>query len=171
LADVAKNKILQFLPNANTGFINKKGQDILISVVDQPRESIIDWVNEACIKEKIPLICGALDWKWALYYSIIPGKTGCIECWKINAKKSNLLFHELIREKEFLKAASPNVAIAPLIAILTGLILTDLLKIITGIEEPKSLGKLQAFDFHTTTISTLESWDVNPNCVICQNSI
>lgn len=179
--EVAKKRMSQFSPNAKIQFLNKKilssedieqiikGQDILISVVDQPRESIIDWVNKACTKEKIPFICGAFDWKWALCYSVMPGKTGCIECWKTDARKSNLLFHELIQKKEFVTASSPNVAIVPFIAILTGLILTDLLKFVTGISEPKSFGKLQAFDFDTTNVSTIESWNINPNCIICQN--
>lgn len=182
--DVAKKRIQAFSPNTKTSFINKKisssddiapiikEHDIVISVVDQPRETIIDWVNKACIKEKIPFICGAFDWKWALCYSVMPGKTGCIECWKTSAKqKSNLLFHELIQKKEFVAASSPNIAIVPFIAILTGLILTDLLKLITGIAEPQSLGRLWAFDFDTANMSTIESWNINPDCNICQKSL
>ncbi len=109
--DIAKNRILQFCPNANIQFINKKiishealgeiisGQDIVISVIDQPREHIIDWVNISCVKHNIPFICGAFDWKWALYYSVMPRKTGCIECWKNSARKSKILFQELMQKK------------------------------------------------------------------------
>lgn len=180
--NVAKNRMSQFAPNANIQFINKKiscsddieqlvqGQDIVISVVDQPRESIIDWVNAACIKQKVPFICGAFDWKWALCYSVMPGKTGCIECWKTNAKKSNLLFYELIQKKDFVAASSPNVAIVPFVAILTGLILIDFLKLVTGIAKPQSFGKLWAFDFDTANMSAIESWEKNPQCQICRNA-
>src|SRR5205823_3718246 len=107
--DIAKHKMRKFSPNANFEFINKKisashdiekyiqGRDVLISVVDQPRESIVDWVNAACIKQNIPFLCGAFDWKWALYYSVIPGQTGCIECWKTTARKSDLLFYDFLK--------------------------------------------------------------------------
>src|SRR3990167_191579 len=180
--DVAENKMKQFAPNANIKFINKKiscsddieknirDQDIVISVVDQPRKTIIDWVNAACIKQKVTFICVAFDWKWALCYSVMPGKTGCIECWKANARKSNFLFHDFIQKEEFVEASEPNVAIVPFIAILTGLILTDFLKFVTGISKPKSFGKVWAFDFDSATMSNIESWEKNPDCHICQNT-
>ena len=179
---IAKNRMEQFAPNATIQFINKRiscsedieqfiqNQDIVISVVDQPRETIIDWVNTACIKHKIPFICGAFDWKWALCYSVMPGETGCIECWKTNARKANLLFHDFAQKEGFVTATAPNVAIVPFIAILTGLILTDFLKFVTGISKPISFGKLWAFDFDTANMSVIESWEKNPQCPICQNT-
>jgi len=179
--EVAKNKINSFSPNADIKFINKKisssddieqllyDQDIVISVVDQPRESIIDWVNIACVRRKVPFICGAFDQKWALCYSVMPHKTGCIECWKTSARKSNMLFHDLTKKPNFVTASSPNVAIVPFIAILTGLILTDFLKMVTGISEAKSLGKLLAFDFESTSISVVESWERDPGCLVCHS--
>ncbi len=181
-SEVAKEKILQFLPKANIKSINQKicssddiknlikGQDIVISVIDQPREKIIGWVNQACVEINIPFICGAFDWKWALLYSVIPGKTGCIECWKSSSRNSTNLFCDILENDNFVPGKSLNVATSPFIAILTGLILTDLVKMITGISEPSSSGCVKAFDFATTTISTIEHWSQNPNCSTCCNA-
>lgn len=177
--EIAKKKILQFLPQANIEFYNKKiscandiediisGQDVVISVLDQPREKIIDWLNEACIKQNVPFICGAFDSKCAVYYSVIPKKSGCIECWKNNARKSGFLFQDMIQKENFVASNSLNVAISPLISVLTGLILTEFLKLATRISEPQSLGKLSAFDFTTAQLSILESWNRDPLCSSC----
>jgi len=175
----AKNRISQFLPHANIEFVNKKissskdieevisDQDIVISAIDQPREEIMDWFNVACIKYNIPFICGALDSKLAICYTIIPGKTGCIECWKASAKNSSLLFQKLIQHEGFVPAISPNVAIMPFISIVSGLIGCEFLKIITEIAEPQSLGRLCTFDFISSQITTSESWKRNPDCSTC----
>lgn len=178
--EVAKNRILQFSPHANIEFFNKKiscvedieqiisRQDIVISVLDQPREKIIDWLNEACVRCNIPFICGAFDSKCAVYYSVIPGKTGCIECWKTSAKKSGFLFHDMIQKKGFVGSSSLNVAISPLISVLTGLILTEFLKIVTEVGDPQSLGRLSSFDFSTAQISVAEAWERDSFCLMCK---
>lgn len=175
----AKNRISQFLPQAKTEFINKEitcikdieeiiaDQDIVISAIDQPREAVMDWINVACVKYNVPFLCGALDSKLAICYAIIPGKTGCIECWKVNANKSSLRFQNLIQHKGFVPASSPNVAIMPFISMLSGLIGSEFVKIVTGISEPQSLGRLCAFDFVSSKITISESWEKNSDCLVC----
>lgn len=115
---VAKKRLLQFSPHANIKIFNEKiscieniermvdGQDIVISAADQPRDKIIDWVNAACIKKNVPFLCGALDSKWAIYYTVIPGKTGCIECWKTKAKKTGLIFQDVMNQQGFIAASA-----------------------------------------------------------------
>jgi len=175
----AKNRISQFLPHANIEFVNKKiscssdieeiisGQDIVISAIDQPREKVMDWFNVACVKYNVPFLCGAIDSRVAICYAIIPGKTGCIECWKNSASKSTFTFQKLIQQEGFVSSASPNVAIMPFMSIVSGLIANEFLKIVTGIAEPQSLGRLCTFDFLSSQITTSESWEKNPECSIC----
>jgi len=175
----AKNRILEFLPHANIETFNTKiscskdiekiidGQDIVISAADQPRNKIIDWLNVACVKKKITFICGALDSKWAIYYTVIPGKTGCIECWKTSAKSNGYIFQDFMNQVGFNAAQAPNVTIMPFISIVSGLIVTELLKILTGIAEPQSLNRLCAFDFNSADISIIESWEKKAKCNVC----
>lgn len=178
-AETAKNKVLQFYPQANIECINSKitspeciekfikDCDFVINAADQPREQIIDWLNCACVKNGIPFICGALDSRYAIYYSVHPGKSGCIECWKSQARKSSALFQDFYRNGEFHTAESANVTIMPFISIISGLMCADLLKLITGIAEPLSLGTLNSYDFIDGKISTLESWGRNQQCAVC----
>lgn len=177
---VAKNRILEFSPNANIEVINKKiscssdveelllGQDIVISAIDQPREKIMDWFNVACLKQNLPFLCGSIDSRLAIYYTIIPKKTGCIECWKSSIVKSSFMFQDIIQQEDFVPAISPNVAIMPFMSIVSGLLASEFLKIVTGIIEPQSLGKLCAFDFVSSKTTILESWEKNPDCLWCK---
>lgn len=179
-SEIAKQRISKFSETAKIEFINKKicccddieeiisGQDFVISAIDQPRDQIMDWFNNACVKQAVPFLCGALDSRIGICYTIIPGKTGCIECWKTSARSSALMFQKFIQHKDFVHSVSPNVAIMPLISIVSGLMSNEFLKIITGIAAPQSLGQLCAFDFSTSEVRILESWDKNPVCSVCQ---
>jgi len=132
--EVAKTRVAQFAPHVNAEFINIRlsssediakivaGHDIVISAIDFPREKIIDWVNLACIKHHIPFICGSLDSHMVTYYTVVPGETGCIECWKVSASKSTFLFQNLIQQKNFVSSVAPNLAIMPLISMVSGLV-------------------------------------------------
>lgn len=178
--EIAKSKILQFLPKANIEQFNKKlesekdvldiveGQDFVIAAADTPRDKILDWVNSACVKFKIPYICGGLDSPWATYFSIIPGVSGCMECWKQSASSYSSLYQDIIRAEHFVSAVSPNVAIIPMISMDSGLISTEFLKIVTNISEPNASGKLCVFNFKTAHITVQETWEKIPECPICK---
>lgn len=115
----AKERINEFLPNSNIEFVNKKinsaedieeiikDQDIVIASIDQPRDEVIDWFNLACIRHRIPFICGSLDSRLVTYFTIIPDKTGCVECWKNSSGKTRFMFQDLIKRKDFV-ASSPQ---------------------------------------------------------------
>ncbi|MCW5589338.1 MAG: ThiF family adenylyltransferase [Legionellales bacterium] len=179
--DIAKRKIKAFLPNAKLNFINIKissnddvsniisGQEFVISVIDQPRNQILNWVNQACINEKVPFICGALDWKYCFFYSVIPGKSGCIECWKNSARESGTLFLDFIENDNFVSSRIPNITIAPLVSILTGLMLSEFIKITTDILAPNALGNLIVYDFQSNKLLVKETWEKMSSCKICGN--
>ena len=180
--DIAKNRISEFYKNSKLNFITKKisssveieniivNHDFVIVAIDDPRDKIIDWFNVACINQNIPFLCGSLDSKLVMCYTIIPQKTGCVECWKISQNSTNLKFHNIIQQPNFINSKSPNIAIMPLISILTGLMTNEFLKIITGIGEPQSLGQLYTFNFITSNISISEQWKINPSCPVCKRN-
>jgi molybdopterin/thiamine biosynthesis adenylyltransferase len=179
--DAAKKNIEAFSKTAKIEAINKKiasaqdieelisGQDILISAADYPPGKIIDWINEVCIKNGIPFICGALDTEWAAYHSVIPGISGCIECWKSSAKKTNFLLQDIMNSESFKMNLSPNSTIIPFLSIASGLMASEFVKIISGIFPPSGLSKLTAFNFISSQIKTPEEWNKNPDCKICAN--
>ncbi|OGT63239.1 MAG: thiamine biosynthesis protein ThiF [Gammaproteobacteria bacterium RIFCSPHIGHO2_12_FULL_45_12] len=178
-AEIARDKILAFYPDANIEPVSLKiassldienlidGRDFVINAADQPRGEMIDWLNVACVNKRKPFICGALDYRYAVCYSVVPGQSGCIECWKVGARQSSRIFQDYLNQDGFFPAPSLNVAIMPFISIVGGLVAADFLKIVTGIKKPASLGKLQSFDFETGHISIIESWEKNAECLMC----
>lgn len=181
-SETAKQRISQFIPQANLAFIDKRisstedidqiieGHDFVIAAIDHPRQFIMDWFNIACVKHKIPFLCGSLDSRVVVYYTISPGKTGCIECWKFSKQHNDFIFQNLIQHPDFVAANSPNVAIMPLISLVSGFLASEFMKMVTGIAEPHSLGKLCTYDFLNSQLSITEEWSINSTCTVCSKA-
>lgn len=178
-SEAAKERALDFYPEAEIDALNIKindisqlndvisDQDILISAADSPRKEILNWVNASCVKYNIPYICGGIDSQWITYYSIIPGVSGCMQCWLDEAANDGLLFQKLLEEENFIPSINANVAIMPMISILSGLMANELIHITTQIGKPKALGSVRAYDFSTSNFLKKECWSKNKNCHVC----
>ncbi|MDF1761424.1 MAG: ThiF family adenylyltransferase [Coxiellaceae bacterium] len=143
------------------------GKDLVVSAIDEPRNEVLDWVNLACVKYQTPYIAGGLDSRWASYFTIIPGVTGCMECWKSKAGQNSLLYQDLSRFDSFRPSKISNVAVMPLIQMLVGLMSTEAMKLLTGIEHPASRGKLSVYDVSDSNIKVVEEWQLLESCSIC----
>jgi molybdopterin/thiamine biosynthesis adenylyltransferase len=186
--DIGKNKVLaaqeridQFYKANEVEFVEMKissaedirkvirGRNIVICVADKPRMRIQGWLNEACVKEKIPYIHGGLDVKRAMFCTVIPGISGCTECWAntvINNDDSTYTLIEKDLNTDF-STSAPAPAIVTFVSTLTGHMLTDFLKLATGIANPVSLGKLIEIPFDTMRLDVAEEWDKHKDCPVC----
>ncbi|WP_367608290.1 ThiF family adenylyltransferase [Legionella sp. W05-934-2] len=176
-ATAAKKRITQKFPDLNIvehhsqincsedikNLVN--GADILISAIDTPREKILDYVNTACIESKIPYICGGVDSRWATLFSVLPGISGCLECWKSQIVDS-FKFNDILSNSTFQSAIAPNVAIMPMISIVAGLMSNEVIKILTNISTCK-IGELIAYDFESSSMKTVEKWGRVKTCGVC----
>ncbi|MDF1653882.1 MAG: ThiF family adenylyltransferase [Coxiellaceae bacterium] len=142
-------------------------KDLVVSAIDEPRDKILDWVNEACVRFGIPYIVGGLDSRWASCFTIVPGITGCMECWKIEARKKGMLHQEVMKSANFRSSGITNVAVMPLIQIVVGLISADAMKLLSGIAQPASLGKLLVYDISDSVTKTVEEWCIDEDCSVC----
>lgn len=180
--DVAQARMKDFFPENEFDFITKKlnnfndmeeviiGSDIVICVADKPRLEIQKWLNNACVKHNIPFLTGGLDVNRAVLCTILPGKTGCIECWKKSVETGDKTIFDLLQsENNFSNFAVPMPAIVPLVSTLTGLILSEFIKIVTHVSKPQSLGKLLTFSFDNLNIVETESWSKHADCTICKS--
>lgn len=143
------------------------GSACVISAIDEPRDRILDWVNLTCVNRKIPFVSGGVDSRWVTYFSVLPNKSGCVECWKDSCSGKTKRYQEIVNQDNFVASKATNVAIMPLISILSGLISMDVLKIITGLDIPKSVGALLTFDFVTSSMKVTERWERSDSCRVC----
>lgn len=186
--DIGKSKVLtakfnikEFNSKIQINAISKKinsaediiniinGSDLVICVADKPRNFIIDWLNTACTNKKIPFINGGLDIKRCVFYSVIPGKSGCVSCWRHTLLSSNPIASEIISidkdlDKNF---ATPAPALVPLVAIAAGAMTAEAVRILTSIQPPAMSNQLKEYNFDTGDITTIEKWEKIANCESC----
>jgi molybdopterin/thiamine biosynthesis adenylyltransferase len=143
------------------------GADLVISVADRPKMEINHWVNEACVRADVPLVTGGLDTQRLVYFTMIPGVTGCIECWRLGVFRTDDVSAALLAEKRERQIGGDNAAFVPLVTMTTGLLLGEAVRLLTGIAPPVAAGKLVQVRFDDYETSVHETWDRLPDCPVC----
>jgi molybdopterin/thiamine biosynthesis adenylyltransferase len=178
-ADAAKKRIKEFSPHLNFEVYNYKiqstedaqkailGCDIVICVADRPKMEILDWVNYACVKANIPLITGGLDTQAARFYSVIPGQTGCIACWRKQVQKNDIFSDKILTEQRKTQLRGDNAAFVTFVSLITGFMLTEFVKIVTGIKPAQAAGRVLEIDFDKMSLEERERWQKQPDCETC----
>ncbi|MCP2168494.1 HesA/MoeB/ThiF family protein [Goodfellowiella coeruleoviolacea] len=141
--------------------------DVVISVADRPKMEINHWVNEGCVRAGVPLITGGLDTQRAVYYTIIPGTTGCIECWRLGVFRSDEVSATLLAEKRERQIGGDNAAFVPLVTLTTGLLIAEFVRLVTGIAPPVAAGRLIQLGFGDSELTEYERWERLPDCPVC----
>lgn len=141
--------------------------DVVISVADRPKMEIVHWVNEACVRVGVPLITGGLETQRAIYYTMIPGMTGCVECWRRHVTETDPVSAALLEEKRRRQIGGDNAAFCPLVTMTTGLLLGELVRLVTGIVPPVAAGRLMQMRFDDYAFTEAERWERLPDCPVC----
>lgn len=142
-------------------------RDYVLCVADQPRTEIIHWVNEACVRKGATLIVGGHEMERVVYYTIIPGITGCMVCWLRQVEQEDPLSAALIDERRRARLFLDIGVFAPPISVVAGLMLCELTRLLTRIERPVAMGRLMEFRFESSTMREAESWGRLADCPIC----
>jgi molybdopterin/thiamine biosynthesis adenylyltransferase len=143
------------------------GADVVISVADRPKMEIANWVNEACVRMSVPLITGGLETQRAVYFTVIPGRTGCVECWRRQVFATDDVSGRLLREKRERQIGGDNAAFCPLVTMTTGFLLGELTRLVTGIAPPVAAGRLMELRFADYAITESERWERAKDCPVC----
>lgn len=182
-AQLAASRISAFNPSIKFEVVEKQlasaddvcevaeGFDYLILVADRPKTLIARWANEAAVRSGATLLAGGLEAQRALHYTVIPGVTGCIECWLSHVKEADPVSFQILEERRRLNITGDNTAIVPLVSVVTGLINAELVRLITGIRPSVAAGKLVTIDFDTMTTTVREHWSRDPNCPVCKGVV
>jgi molybdopterin/thiamine biosynthesis adenylyltransferase len=141
--------------------------DVVISVADRPKMEIAHWVNEACVTRGIPLITGGLETQRAVYFTMIPGTTGCVECWRRQVFATDDVSRELLEEKRERRIGGDNAAFCPLVTMTTGFLIGELTRLVTGIAPPVAAGRLMELQFSDYSMAESERWSKRADCPVC----
>jgi molybdopterin/thiamine biosynthesis adenylyltransferase len=145
------------------------GAQFLISVADRPKAEIIQWVNAGCVRAGVPFVSGGIDTQRAVYYTIVPGTTGCVECWRLTALHNDPTSVALHRQRRDLELGGDNAAFVPLVMLTTGFMLGELTRLVTGIAPPVAAGRLMQLRFDE--LVETERWGRRPDCPVCGGGV
>ncbi|WP_088044281.1 ThiF family adenylyltransferase [Bacillus sp. EAC] len=178
--DVAKEYIAKFHSSTRIEAISKRilsksdveayvtGSDCVLLAADYPKFILQGWVNSVCVQHNIPAIYGGVNLDKGFVYSVIPGKTGCIDCMMLNRAEQAIDFVSILEKYLLLKFQNPSSVTAPNLMMVTGIMATEFQRMVTGVGEKLSAGRILAVDFVTYSTSTIEEWEQNhEKCPTC----
>lgn len=144
-----------------------EGADLLISAADRPKMEIMNWVNAACVQLGVPLISGGVDVQYSYHITVIPGQTGCIECWRLQVAATDVASARLLQQKRDLQIVGDRAAFGPLVTMTTGFVLGEVTRLVTGIAPPVAAGRLMRLRFDDYELAEYERWSRRPDCSVC----
>jgi molybdopterin/thiamine biosynthesis adenylyltransferase len=143
------------------------GADVVIAVADRPKMELAQWINAGCVRAGVPLVTGGLETQRAVYYTVIPGQSGCVECWRTQVYRVDPVSAGLLTEKRRRNIGGDNAAFCPLVTMTTGLLIGEVTRLITGIAPPAALGRMMELPFADFQLRECERWDRVPDCGVC----
>jgi molybdopterin/thiamine biosynthesis adenylyltransferase len=146
-----------------------KGHDVVICVADKPANYVAAWLNAACIAQSVPFVTGGLDTRRSVFYSVIPGYSGCVRCWMATARGNNPLFETIstASKRDDITYSAPAPAFVTLVAVTAGMMTSEAVKIITQCQPPQLTDKLKEFKFDDLSVAVAETWSRRPDCEVC----
>jgi molybdopterin/thiamine biosynthesis adenylyltransferase len=147
------------------------GRDFVFCAVDRPKMQVIQWVNEACVRAGVPFIGGGVELQRSVIYLVVPGVTGCTECWRLSRagdENTQILREQMeARHSENTGIGPDMAAFGPLVSVLNSLMVTEFVRFVTQIAPPIAAGRLMETRFDTMTTTQAEQWDRLPDCPVC----
>jgi molybdopterin/thiamine biosynthesis adenylyltransferase len=136
------------------------GADLVLSAIDRPDE-VQSWVNRECVAAGVPFITGGIQVARGGYYSVDPGRSGCVACWHAAAARAG-------NESPGSGGSEQvNRAIGPAASLVGGLIALEAVRYLTGFAPPVSAAKVWLVDLVTGEIGVGHEWSRLPDCPVC----
>ena len=151
-----------------------KGCDIVLAAVDRPKTTIISWINEGCIAANVPFVTGGVDRDRAVHYTVLPGITGCTECWQKQVEETDNTYDEIRRqmvayEETGVRFGQDFAGIYPLVALQAAALTAELVRVITKVTEPLARGRVMSMSFENLVLKEAESWTRKTDCPVCKH--
>jgi molybdopterin-synthase adenylyltransferase len=133
--------------------------DLVVSAIDRPR-GIQYQVNDACVEAGVPYVNGAVWASRGYYYSIWPGRSGCLRC------------HGAILDLESGGSIPEwpdlvNRATGPTATLISALVSLEALRYLTAFAEPVAAARVWVADFVGGGISVGYEWPRLAKCGVC----
>ncbi|HEY9389580.1 MAG TPA: ThiF family adenylyltransferase [Mycobacteriales bacterium] len=150
-------------------------RDVVIAVVDAPKMHVIHWLNEGCVRAGTTLISGGVDTQRALHYTVVPGVSGCVECWlrevRGNDPTSRMVLDVLSDiDNTGQSFGEDSAAFNGLVTADAFAMVNEMVRLTTGMAPPLSIGRMIEMVFHDPRARVVESWSRDPECSTCRGA-
>lgn len=171
-SDVTLDVVTRKLMSADDVYDVVHDRDIVIAAIDRPKTRALTWLNEGCLRAGAALVTGGVDTQRAVHFTVLPGVSGCVECWKTAAHVSDPTAHAIHLEQRAQEDAGQRfgedmAAFDGLVALQTAFLVGELVRLATGVTTPLSVGRLLQVTFQAPILAERESWLRDPSCSAC----
>ncbi|RKT54713.1 ThiF family adenylyltransferase [Saccharothrix australiensis] len=147
-------------------------RDVVLAAVDRPKTTILHWLNAGCARAGVPLVTGGVDTHRVYQYTIVPGVTGCFECWYEQARSASeatrLVAASLERDTAGGRVAGEDTAaFNGLVAVQASMLVCEFVRLATRIQAPVSLGRVMQLTFTDPRLAEHERWERQEGCATC----
>jgi molybdopterin/thiamine biosynthesis adenylyltransferase len=152
-----------------------RDRDAVLVAVDQPRMHVLHWVNDGCLRAGASFLVGGVDGYRTFQYTVIPGVSGCLECWYSTVRETDPTSSMVLDQLEGMATGGHTFSedrsafdgsILPVLSTMMG----DLVRMVTGIAAPYGLGRLIQTSFHDPRLRIRETWQRRPDCPHCSGA-
>ena len=141
--------------------------DFVAAAADRPTVAIDRWINNACFALRIPFSSNSVSGHTALFWTRIPGKTGCFNCddlWVEQWKPDHYEVKRYREKHDLIAATSAFSFTAMTIGALTA---SEIIRSIVGWSVP-SAGRTILVDFSTLNVTEYNR-PPHPRCSMCRS--
>jgi molybdopterin/thiamine biosynthesis adenylyltransferase len=150
-------------------------RDIVLGLADTPKLHLQHWVNEACVRAGAALIAAGVVTQRAFLYTIVPGLSGCMQCWYDMTQGSDpatrLVREDLAgTEARGERFAEDRAAFDGLVVMVAAQVVSEAVRLASQVSPPVSMGRLIEMAFHDPQLRVPETFSRRDDCAVCSGA-
>jgi molybdopterin/thiamine biosynthesis adenylyltransferase len=163
------------LASADDVYRVARDRDIVIGLADYPKLDIERWVNEACVRSGAALIAAGVITQRAYFYTIVPGLSGCVQCWYDTVQETDPTSRLVRRDMEGTEArgerfAEDRAAFNGLVVMVGAQVVGEAVRLASRVSPPVSVGRVIEMAFHDPQLRVVETFKRRDDCAICPDA-
>ena len=150
-------------------------RDLVLGTADAPKLDMMHWLSEGCVRAGAALITGGVATQAAYMYSVVPGISGCADCWFESVQRNDPASAMLHRELRAAEArgerfGEDTAAFNGLVVLLDAYMVGDAVRLASRVSPPVSVGRVLEVTFHNPQVQVAETIERLPDCRVCQSA-
>lgn len=144
-----------------------EGHDLIICAADKPPDLIQRVVSAGAVRAGVPVVYGASQVSRGRVLSIVPGRSGCIDCLFLHYNDEDPGWAERFRALGAFGFSPPTMAYGPAMMRISAEVADEAVRLLSGYTAPRTVGRQWELDYVTGSAAELLSWPRREDCPSC----